>query len=1016
MSHRLLEDFHQGLDDLGLVLFLTLQDNRIHLVELVFTHVEGGFGRDTRVGVLDLETELVVVLEGSIVVGDSLVFFLQFHVGTGCTDVGGNQLFLVFLVHLDEVVVFGSGEIPLLRVSIGHRDGERGIESVGALRIVADEILGAADGFVGHLGFVVAQAGAVQEARGLLVLRVALVGKFVSDGSVLLIRDGVVDGGSKADRLERHGILREVVRDEEERGRGKLRLVILLVSGSGTEHTLDGERRSGIFLRELHEGFSSLRVLVGAFESGSRFEDGLVGDFDLRVALHESEVGVGALLVLAFLHGLFSHLVKHECDSLLGFLGHRVVLGGLHLRVLLQQPFEFGKSFIELVGFEQGLGKHLADEQDVLMVRVLLAEFAENRDSRLELLGIVMHESGVVRKFCGFLVLAELLHVLVHLSEVGLRFGEAVSLDRIALGLGLQGFFTSLVHHEHGVVRSFFLLQEGCRTEGTTAVTGRIGIDDPVEHLGGVRMLAHFLVGGSEVDMDGVFIPGRLVLVAVQESLVSLDGFGIALLTALDITFLGDLRGLLVMVVRNFEHSAADSLVSVRDGFLILGVLLAPRGVLVVALHHHIAVLLGFVKLLLDEQDFDHGNIGERSVDVVRVDLHQALEGLHGFFVTVMVLVLHTDAVVHGILERNLLVLEEGFSFGDTTTFQVGEGGRHEVHSFGAEVVGVFTLVGTDDVFVVLVSSRFVFGNVVVGFSQVVHGEGRFLTREVLEAGHLLVGGDSVLELAVHEVVFSDTEPCLRHETVVREVLDEAFTKLESLRVFATRFLHGSSLIEHHRNLRGLRVLVDVFEEVAQSLLVVGLRILTDVCALGRLVITVGTPGHIFFVLGLDIQELLFFEHELVVTQLLESAGTAVRKLALTGFALGELFPLGNSLLHAFFIKAAGTASLFGLVLDDLIGIGALFITRFALSDGLALGKHFFRFASLFLTRIRCGKGSSDKGAHHCRDKNDFFHRSLSTYIIIKKGRPRITPGPPILRVPEQLPKKLHPDPSWSSQ
>ena len=262
--------------------------------------------------------------------------------------------------------------------------------------------------------------------------------------------------------------------------------------------------------------------------------------------------------------------------------------------------------------------------------------------------------------------------------------------------------------------------------------------------------------------MHLVFVPGRFLGVTLQECFVSLDGFGILLLTGFKVTFLGELGSASVVILRNVEHSATDCSFGVLHRFRILLVLLVPRGVAVIALHHSVAVLLGLFKLLLDDEDFDHRDVGERSVDVVRVDLHQALEGLHGFFVTVMVLVLHTDAVVHGILERNLLVLEEGFSFGDTTTFQVGEGGRHEVHSFGAEVVGVFTLVGTDDVFVVLVSSRFVFGNVVVGFSQVVHGEGRFLTREVLEAGHLLVGGDSVLELAVHEVVLSDTEPCTR--------------------------------------------------------------------------------------------------------------------------------------------------------------------------------------------------------------------------------------------------------------
>ena len=640
-----------------------------------------------------------------------------------------------------------------------------------------------------------------------------------------------------------------------------------------------------------------------------------------------------------------------------------------------------------------------------------------------------MNEGSVVREFRSFLVLTELLHVLVHLGEVCLRFGEAVSLDRVAVGLALESGFAGLVHHEHGVVGSFFLLQEGSGAEGAAAITGGIGIDDPVEHLGGVRMLAHFLVGGSEVDMNGVFIPGRFVLVTGKECFVSLDSFGIALLTAFDITFLGDLGSLLVMVVRNFEHSAADGLVSVRDGFLILGVLLAPRGVLVVTLHHDVAVLLGFVELLLYEQDFNHGNISKRSIDVVRVDLHQALEGLHGFFVTVVVLVLHTNAVVHGILERNLLVLEEGFSFGDTTTFQVREGGRHEVHSFSAQVVRIFTLVGADDIFVVLVSSRFVFGNVVVRFRQVVHGESRFLTGEVLEAGHLLVGADSVAELAVHEVVFSDTEPCLRHETVVREVLDEAITELESLFVFATSFLHGSGLVEHRRNLRSLRVLVDVLEEVAQSLLVIGLRILADVGALGRLVIAVGTPCDIFFVLALDIQELLFFEHELVVTQLLESTGTTVGLLALTGFALSEFFPLFDGLHHAVFVKAARAACLFGLIFEDLRLTHALLSLFRVLRHGFTLCGQFLDFCRLVLTRIRGSKGSSNKRADNCTNKPEIFHRSLF-HLFFYGQRPKILgfrvsssiivlihpipdrPRHPVPSLPRHF--RQSPDPSWS--
>ena len=247
-----------------------------------------------------------------------------------------------------------------------------------------------------------------------------------------------------------------------------------------------------------------------------------------------------------------------------------------------------------------------------------------------------------------------------------------------------------------------------------------------------------------------------------------------------------------------------------------------------------------------------------------------------------------------------------------------------------------------------------------------VHGESRFLTREVLEAGHLLVGADSVAELAVHEVVFSDTEPCLRHETVVREVLDEAITELESLFVFATGFLHGGSLVDHRRGLVFLRILVDVFEEVAQGLLVISLRKLVDVCALGRLVVTVGAPRHVFFVLGVLVEEVLFFELELVVAQLLESRGATLVLLTLTVVDL--LFPLPNGIFHALFVEAARTASLFSLILQDLIGVGTLGLFG-ALRHGLALRGQLLCLINFVFTRIRRCKGRTYQRADDCTNK-----------------------------------------------
>ena len=106
-----------------------------------------------------------------------------------------------------------------------------------------DKVLRAANGFVSHLGFVVAQAGAIEEARGTFILGVALVSKFVSHSSLFLIRDGVECLGSKTNCLEGHGILREVVGDEQE-GLGSLTGVTgFLVVTCRTQDTLDSQGR-----------------------------------------------------------------------------------------------------------------------------------------------------------------------------------------------------------------------------------------------------------------------------------------------------------------------------------------------------------------------------------------------------------------------------------------------------------------------------------------------------------------------------------------------------------------------------------------------------------------------------------------------------------------------------------------------------------------------------------------------------------------------------------------------------
>ncbi len=144
----------------------------------------------------------------------------------------------------------------------------------------------------------------------------------------------------------------------------------------------------------------------------------------------------------------------------------------------------------------------------------------------------------------------------------------------------------------------------------------------------------------------------------------------------------------------------------------------------------------------------------------------------------------------------------------------------------------------------------------------------------------------------------------------------------------------------------------------------VRLRELTNVGALCRLVIAVSAPCDIFFILGVLVEELLFFELELIVTQLLQGASATVAYLALAAFNL--TFPLGDSIAHALFIKATRTASLFGLVLNNSIGTGALFITSVALSNGFALCVKILCFGSLIFTRIRCSKRCSGHGANNC--------------------------------------------------
>ena len=84
--------------------------------------------------------------------------------------------------------------------------------------------------------------------------------------------------------------------------------------------------------------------------------------------------------------------------------------------------------------------------------------------------------------------------------------------------------------------------------------------------------------------------------------------------------------------------------------------------------------------------------------------------------------------------------------------------------------------------------------------------------------------------------------------------------------------------------------------------------------------------------------------------QLLESGRAALVLLALT--VVNLLFPLGNGILHALFVKAARTTSLGSLVLGYLIGIGALFVLGGTFLHRLALGKQILSFFCFILTRI----------------------------------------------------------------
>ena len=246
-------------------------------------------------------------------------------------------------------MVFLGGIFPLLGISISDRNAEGRIQSVGALGIVMHEILGATNGFVGHLGFIIAQASAVQEARSTFILGITLVSQFVSHSSLLLVRNGVEGLGGKTDSLESHRVLREVVGDEQEGLCSLTGVAGFLVVASGTQDTLDSKGRRSVLLGQHHKGFSSLLILVSLFVSHSGFEHGLVSKGYQRVALHQSQVSLGTFFVTLGLDSLFSLLEEHGRNSLLNFLGHGVVLGGLHIVILLVQPFEFHQSFVQLI-------------------------------------------------------------------------------------------------------------------------------------------------------------------------------------------------------------------------------------------------------------------------------------------------------------------------------------------------------------------------------------------------------------------------------------------------------------------------------------------------------------------------------------------------------------------------------------------------------------------------------------------------------------------------------------------
>ena len=944
-----LQDFRKLLD--GSILLLLLARNRdgFHLGVFHFAEVVSSFSRNARISILDLETILVVSVNRLLVVVSRILIILEFAISTSRSDVSSDELFLIRRIGLRKEDVCVSSFGPALCILVSNRNAEGSIQSVGALRIITNEVLGAADCFFRKFCFIIGQASAVKHARSLFVIVILLIRDFVSLSGHLLVRNGVVGCSSETDCSKCHRILFEVVRNEEERLGGLFRLTSLLISHCSAENTLDGKRRRTVVHREHHERRCSLFIIVSLFICGTGFEHSLIREGFLRVMLNEVQVSKSTLFELAILHSLIGLLEEHGSNRCTDDLSHGVIAGRLDVGVLLQEPFEFLLGFIQSFGFEEGLSKHTANEQDVLVIRVVRLQSAEVHNSLLVLLSLVADDCRVVSEFHSFLLLTELLHVLVDLSEVSLGFREIVSLHRIIASLILLSVGTSLIHHDDSVVAGIFLLIRSSRTESATTITVRIGVHDLVEHISSLRILAHFLIDESQVCIDLVFIPRRFRLVMSQEFIIALDSDAIALLSTFRIAFLHQLCSLSVIVLRDVEHCRTDSSFCIFYRLRILLILLVPRRILAVTLHNELTLFLSFVKLLLKDQDFDHGHVGKRSVHVVRVDVEQVLEGLYGFFVTVVILVLHTDTVVEGVLEVDLLILEELCSHADTV-IDIRECGSHKVHRFKTQVARILTLIGTIDIDVVSLSGDFVFSNVIVRFCQVVHGESRFLTREVFETGHALVSIDRIAELTVHEVIFCDTEPGLRDKAVIREFLHKTHTELVCLFFFTTSFINERSLIHHVRSSSFLRILVNVFQEIAQGLGVVNLRTRAEVFALCRFVITVFAPRNIFFVLSHGIDLMLFFQTILVVTKLLKSTSAARALLALATVYLST--PLLNGGLHFAFIHATGTACLLSLGFQKVIGARALLIFVGAFFHRLALGEHGLRFVRLILTRI----------------------------------------------------------------